>query len=90
MLIGKRNEPWEFSKHQIGPAHIFNRALRGKEVDFRPFIDKVKMLTVANVNEILDAIPFGDGRWSGKVRDHLVSVVQNAAKLEIEFARCLK
>ena len=90
LLIGKVNEPWEFSKHQIAENHVFYRALRGKQIDFGPFINKVVELSPEKLDELLEAIPFGDGRWNTKVKDHLMSVVENAAKLEIEFARCLR
>ena len=90
LLIGKAGEPWEFSKHQIAENHVFYRALRGKVLDFKPFINKVTELSPEILDEILAAIPFGDGQWNTKVRDQLTSVVENAAKLEIEFARCLR
>ncbi len=89
MLIGNANEPWEFLKHQISEKHVFRPSLRGKAVDFKPFIDKVRLLSAARLDEILDAIPFGDGQWNAKVREHLMSIVANADKLEIEFARCI-
>lgn len=89
-LIGKANEPWELSKHQYSGTHVFSRALHGKEVDFKPFINKVMMLSAKRLEEILEVIPFGDGRWNSKVREHVESVIENADKLEIEFARCLK
>ena len=41
------------------------------------------------VDEILDAIPFGNGRWNDRIREHFGSIRENAAKLEIEFARSL-
>jgi len=89
MLIGNPNEPWEFLKHQISEKHVFLPSLRGKAVDFKPFIDKVRSLSAARLDEILDAIPFGDGQWNAKVREHMMSIVANADKLEIEFARCI-
>lgn len=90
MLIGKADEPWEVSKHQIHEKHLFFPALRGKSIDFRPFIDKVRELDAERFDEILAVIPFADGRWDNKVRSHMMSLVENVEKLELEFARCLK
>lgn len=89
LLIGKADEPWEVSKHQSENRHLFYRALNGKSVDFKPFIGKVAALTPERIDEILDAIPFGNGRWNDRIREHFGSIRENAAKLEIEFARSL-
>jgi hypothetical protein len=87
--MGESYEPWQFSKHQISDKHLFLPSLRGKEIAFKPFIDRVKALAETRLIEILDTVPFSDGRWNEKVRDHVMSIVKNADKLEIEFARCL-
>jgi len=84
-----QNEIEPFSKHQTDKRHLFCRALKGKEVDFKPFINKVSSLSIDRIDEILDAVPFGNGRWNASIREHFRSVIENAAKLEIEFARSL-
>lgn len=89
LLIGNVDEPWEVSKHRSESQHLFHRALKGKNLDFKPFIERVIALSTERVDEILDAIPFGDGRWNDRIRDHFHSIRENAEKLEIEFARSL-
>jgi len=63
--------------------------LKGKSLDFKPFIDRVSALSDGRIHEILDAIPFGGGRWNDRILEHFRSIRENAAKLEIEFARSL-
>ncbi len=89
LAIGNVDEPWEFSKHHTSQKHLFYRALKGKGVDFKPFIQRVNTLSEQRLQEMLDAIPFGGGRWDVKIREHFKSIAENAAKLEIEFARSL-
>lgn len=90
LLLGKMYEPWEVSKHQIQEGHLFSAALKGRNLDFRPFIDTVRRLTPSRVDEILAAVPFCDGKWDDKVRSHVISIIENVDKLELEFARCLR
>ena len=68
----------------LDPAMALNADIQlyPLHADLSPDLEKL--------DELLGAIPFGDGRWNTKVSDHLMSVVENAAKLEIEFARCLR
>lgn len=89
LLIGHADEPWEVSKHLSENRHLFYRALKGKSHDFKPFINRVASLSQERIDEILKAIPFGNGRWNDRIREHFRSIVENAAKLEIEFARSL-
>lgn len=90
LLIGKTNEPWEVSKHQIHTTHLFFPALSGKSINFKSFINKVRGLNGERIEEILTAIPFGDSRWDDKIRSYMISIEENVEKLELEFARCLK
>ncbi|HBR57818.1 MAG TPA: hypothetical protein DEA22_10185 [Blastocatellia bacterium] len=89
LAIGNVNEPWEVSKHQIAEKHLFYRALKGKEIDFKPFIQAVNDLSVQRLNAVLEEIPFGGGRWNDNIHEHFEAIKKNASKLEIEFARCL-
>ena len=89
LLIGNANEPWEFSKHQIAEEHLFYSSLRRKVLDYKPFIAKLEKLSGARVEEMLDLVPFGSEFYKNKVREHLASIVENAAKLEIELQRSL-
>lgn len=89
LLIGDAYEPWEVSKHQSENRHLFHRALKGKSVDFKPFIKRVSALSSEQIDEILKAIPFGNGRWDDRIRSYFRSLRGNAPKLEIEFARSL-
>lgn len=89
LLIGNADEPWEVSRHQSKNRHLLYRALKGKMVDFKPFINKVAALSTDRIDEMLNAIPFGNGRWNDRIHEHFRSILENSAKLEIEFARSL-
>jgi hypothetical protein len=38
LVIGQKDEPWEVSKHGLGPKHLFYSALRAVEIDWEPFL----------------------------------------------------
>jgi hypothetical protein len=77
------------SKHQIADRHLFYRILRGKILDYKPFIAKLESLSITRIDEMLDLVPFGSEFYKNKVREHLASILENVAKLEIELQRSL-
>ncbi len=89
LLIGNENEPWELSRHQIAERHLFYRVLRGKALDYKPFIAKLERLSIARIDELLDLVPFGSELYKSRVREHMACILTNAAKLEIELQRSL-
>lgn len=89
MLVGKQDEPWEFSKHQIANSHLFYAALRGKVLDYKPFLSSIAKLSLEKIDEICALIPFGSGSWDKRVLDHFESIKENASKLDLELQRSL-
>lgn len=89
LSIGKTDEPWQFALHPNSGEHLFVSVLRRNPPDFRPFVDRLSSLSESNISDILDAVPYGDGSWNDRVREHLRSIVTNRGRLEVEFARCM-
>jgi len=96
MLIGGNDEPWKVSEHQKKVSehqklekHLFYRALKGKALEFKPFITRVERFSPERLADMLAVIPFGDGRWDAKVNDHFSALIEHSADLELELARSL-
>ena len=89
LLGGGLGEPWELSRHQISYNHIFYNLLRGNDITWSPFVDRIRKLTKERFYELCSLIPFEAGRWDDRVWNHLASVIENADQLELELIRSL-
>jgi hypothetical protein len=87
------HKAWEVSRHRLNTPHIFYSQLRKylckQKVDFRPFINDLAALDLAEVAEIMQNLPQGWGMYSSKVKAHLHEVISNHSDFELELNRSL-
>jgi hypothetical protein len=89
-ILGVANEPWEVAKNGIGSRHILAKHLRNYELDWKPLINALETLDLAQLDDLVDLLP---DAWQGhtpKVKAHLVNLRDNSHRLEFELQRSLK
>lgn len=82
---GRQAEPWEVSKHGLGPKHLFHRSLRNRQVSWEPLLaalDSLDLSVLADWEAVLPAAWRADAE---AVSGHLRSVKKNLRKFEIEL-----
>jgi hypothetical protein len=89
--IGVQHRPWEVSKHGLGPQHLLYSELARKkrELDWKPFIASVAGITEDVIDDMIEGMPQDWLEHASKVRAHLLVVVKNAHRLELELQRSL-
>lgn len=92
-IIGQKVEPWEFSKLKLSGTnrHVFKHNLKAKEneINWQPFIKKVKQINTEKLAELCALIPFEFGNYTEQICEHFASIVSNIRHLEFELQRSL-
>jgi hypothetical protein len=87
--IGQKDEPWEVSKHGLGPKHLFYSVVHAAEVDWVPFMAALSRLSDEQLDELTACLPEPWRPWTAKVRQHLVAVRMHLSEFEWELRRSL-
>jgi hypothetical protein len=92
-IFGQKVKPWEFSKLNFSGnnRHVFKSNLKAKEneINWQPFIEKVKQIEKENLEEICSFLPIEFGNYTDQVCEHFMSIVSNSRHLEFELQRSL-
>ena len=60
-----------------------------KEINWQPFIEKVKQMDKTKVAEICSLIPIEIGNYTDKICEHFASITSNIKNIELELQRSL-
>jgi len=91
-LIGSFGEPWEVSKHGIGPKHIaFTKLKNSREpVLWEDNVNAVFRLSNDVLESLTSWIPDDWGSNSKKIQDHLAGIREHLGKFELELHRSIQ
>ena len=85
MLIGNTLEPWEVSRHGIAAQHLLYPRLRGRNPNWQPLLDALRVLTKERLEELIELLP---PTWRAEVagvRIHLSNLLGSLTALEDEL-----
>lgn len=88
-VIGGLREPWKLSQLRFRDEHLFRRPLRNQQIDWKPLRVAVEALARTRIESWARALPATWQEWTGSVCDHLTTIKEHAAELEIELQRSL-
>lgn len=92
-IIGRKSEPWEFSKLNLSGnnRHVFKSNLKAREseINWQPLIEKAKQIDKEKLEELCSLIPTEFGNYTDKICEHFASIISNSRHLEIELQRSL-
>jgi hypothetical protein len=89
LALGQQDAPWQVSKHGIGSKHLFYNALRGKDIEWQPFLNALGGVTDARLDELTNWLPQPWQRWGTRVCEHFVSVREHLTEFEWELRSSL-
>jgi len=92
-LIFNPHKPWEVTKHDIGPKHLFYKQLRAGmhdgKIDLHPFVTRLATLDVDDLIQQMHSLPTGWARYADKIEVHLKEVIVHLRDFELELHRSL-
>jgi hypothetical protein len=89
-VVGVSSEPWEVAKNSVGPRHILAKCLRNHEPDWKPLINALNQLNLAQLDALAELLPNTWQSYMPKVKAHLLNLQENSHRLEVELQRSLK
>jgi hypothetical protein len=89
LAILQRGEPWEVSKHGLGPNHFFYPNLKKHSADWDPFISMCSKLDAASLDQLFSEVPDSWQEWARKVREHVLDVIMYLNDFKMELQRSL-
>jgi len=91
LAVGLRKEAWQVQHADFAQEHVFFKPLKGKNLDVRPFAEKLRTLNAAALNQISGAIPRDwQSTYTGAILAHVSAVRDNADKFVDEIERMLR
>ncbi len=87
--VVRLGKPWEFSKQNIAPRHLFQAVLFKESPDWSEFAASVENLNERRLEELIKGIPEEWRASAEKVVNHLMDVSDNAKRLTLELSACL-
>lgn len=89
LLSIEKVDAWRVSKTGIGCRHLFNSALKNKMPDWKPLIERLKILQTETLDSWAAPLPDAWLTHFSQIREHLLAVVEHVDEFEIELQRSL-
>ncbi len=85
LLIGSTVPPWCVNQLDIARNHLFHKALRGKTLDWQPFLSAVAELTDDELDSLARPLPESWRGSEARVRKHLADIREHLSEFAVEL-----